>query len=64
MLGFFSVTLLCNHEKYRLSKLPYLNAKNQYLWGAFTVSDVVRSEFLYFFLRDYLTRAPFSLFAD
>ena len=49
---FFSVTLLCNHEKYRLSKLPYLNAKHQYLWGAFTVSDVVRSEFLYSFLRD------------
>ena len=42
----------------RLSKLPYLNAKHQHLWGAFTVSDVVRSGIsLLFFLTDYLTRA-------
>ena len=55
------MTLLCNHENSRLSQLPYLNAKRQYLWGAFTVDDVVRSDFFYFFLTDYLTRRP-SLF--
>jgi chloride channel 3/4/5 len=62
--AFFSVTVLCNHGKSRLSQLPYLDAKHQYLWGSFTVSDVVRSESLYFFLTDYMTRTPLSLSAD
>jgi chloride channel 3/4/5 len=36
--------LSCVLMKSRLSQLPYLNAKHQYLWGAFTVSDAVRSQ--------------------